>query len=611
MKYDSKVVQLRNTLSIGILLLLFFHVRATPTDAKNISQDSIYKRVVSMYRSNQLDKGLHLIDSMLNSEGLSEYNDARYRKVRVNYYTTMDLPDSAMVDLDYMALQNYQEDSLRILFMSSIAYYNYKTENYIDAVDQFQETADLYFRLEKYEVAFKNITLKAVCQSLLNLNEDAILTLQEAETAVLSSELSPDITNILLYRIYNGIALSIRDTEDFAESNHYLEKALMLNLDSQQKSIILGNLASGKMYEKDYIQAINYGRQVLRLEPLKKSVKNYALQDIVRCHISLARVDSAAHYFRLFEGMITDKNSSYYKDDYNSLKGELEYAKGNYRLSLSYLKEAYAYVNTEHPYKLRTIESISKEIMKAHAKLYPGIEDDFNNFIADRDTVNKVHLNSEVNALHIKYETARKELDNQILLSENKTKDQNIRAMSIGGTLIFSLVGSLLGLLWFRNKALRQDQQLLQMSTRQLEYHNLHLSEQLQTLERNSTAATTSDKKRIQSVNISDDLTLMLPQKDETIRIKLNDIIYVKSARNYIDIFIKGRPLPITYRATLKGFCGKWLPEEIFLRIHKSHVVNRNYIESYELQKMTVNLHAPYGTLNVGKTYSGLLQELV
>ena len=68
-----------------------------------------------------------------------------------------------------------------------------------------------------------------------------------------------------------------------------------------------------------------------------------------------------------------------------------------------------------------------------------------------------------------------------------------------------------------------------------------------------------------------------------------NDIICVTASQSYIEIYCvnKERPLVIVY--TLSNFC-ELLPIEDFLRIHRSQVINKNYIESFDEKAQTCKL---------------------
>ncbi len=82
----------------------------------------------------------------------------------------------------------------------------------------------------------------------------------------------------------------------------------------------------------------------------------------------------------------------------------------------------------------------------------------------------------------------------------------------------------------------------------------------------------------------------MLPKKNACQRIaiptaeglqfiKLNEIIYLEANVNYTWFYVTGREKYIASR-TMKDF-EEMLPTDIFLRIHNSYIINKNFAEKY------------------------------
>ncbi|HSH50750.1 MAG TPA: LytTR family DNA-binding domain-containing protein [Bacteroidales bacterium] len=72
---------------------------------------------------------------------------------------------------------------------------------------------------------------------------------------------------------------------------------------------------------------------------------------------------------------------------------------------------------------------------------------------------------------------------------------------------------------------------------------------------------------------------IALPTLDGFQMEKVNNIVYCQAEENYTKIFTN-RNEAILVARTLKSI-EEMLPEELFFRIHKSHLVNMNYIKSY------------------------------
>jgi len=75
--------------------------------------------------------------------------------------------------------------------------------------------------------------------------------------------------------------------------------------------------------------------------------------------------------------------------------------------------------------------------------------------------------------------------------------------------------------------------------------------------------------------------------KDESFyhKINLDEILYLKSDDNYLELFLKDRKHLV--RGTLKAFQPK-LPKELFAQVHRSYVINLKAVESFGANFVTV-----------------------
>jgi len=65
--------------------------------------------------------------------------------------------------------------------------------------------------------------------------------------------------------------------------------------------------------------------------------------------------------------------------------------------------------------------------------------------------------------------------------------------------------------------------------------------------------------------------------------ISLNDIIRLEASSSYTQFYIRGFSRPILKSKPLKYYVQK-LNSNQFIRVHKSHLVNQNFIQSYQLK---------------------------
>jgi two-component system, LytTR family, response regulator len=72
---------------------------------------------------------------------------------------------------------------------------------------------------------------------------------------------------------------------------------------------------------------------------------------------------------------------------------------------------------------------------------------------------------------------------------------------------------------------------------------------------------------------------IAIPTSDGLQFIKLEDIIYLEASVNYTQVYLQENKKYLVSR-TLKNF-EELLPPEIFIRIHHSYIINKNYADKY------------------------------
>jgi two-component system, LytTR family, response regulator len=69
----------------------------------------------------------------------------------------------------------------------------------------------------------------------------------------------------------------------------------------------------------------------------------------------------------------------------------------------------------------------------------------------------------------------------------------------------------------------------------------------------------------------------------------INNIVRIESKSNYCKIFFADKSHPLTLAKTL-GLVAQHLPAEMFLRTHRTHLVNKNFIAKIFLSGQHVQL---------------------
>ena len=100
--------------------------------------------------------------------------------------------------------------------------------------------------------------------------------------------------------------------------------------------------------------------------------------------------------------------------------------------------------------------------------------------------------------------------------------------------------------------------------------------------------------------------TITVKQEYNNVNIPLDDILYIEAMEGYSKIFCQSRGCVIS-RIILKNLLAQ-LPEESFLRIHRSFVVSVSKVKSYTRQRLTLSndINLPIGRLYATKVMATL-----
>ncbi|MCO5229823.1 MAG: LytTR family transcriptional regulator DNA-binding domain-containing protein [Chitinophagales bacterium] len=102
------------------------------------------------------------------------------------------------------------------------------------------------------------------------------------------------------------------------------------------------------------------------------------------------------------------------------------------------------------------------------------------------------------------------------------------------------------------------------------------------------------------------DDSIFIKQNQQYINVPIKDIIAISSMRDYIQIYTKEKITPYIHYASLYKFKEK-LPSELFVQIHRSHIINVQYIEKANANIVTVgNLNFP-----ISRNYKPNIKEKI
>lgn len=97
---------------------------------------------------------------------------------------------------------------------------------------------------------------------------------------------------------------------------------------------------------------------------------------------------------------------------------------------------------------------------------------------------------------------------------------------------------------------------------------------------------------------------LFLKEKGIFIKIKLEDILYIKSDHVYIEVILSSEKKHVI-RTSLNDILTKL--NKNFIRIHRSYIVNSNYIDQIQSNKLFLN----NSEIPIGKSYKNIILQKI
>ena len=91
------------------------------------------------------------------------------------------------------------------------------------------------------------------------------------------------------------------------------------------------------------------------------------------------------------------------------------------------------------------------------------------------------------------------------------------------------------------------------------------------------------------------------------VKVMYNKIVWIEGLKDYIKIYLNDNTKPIVARLSLKSLEDE-LPPSMFLRIHKSYIVSKNFITSVKKSSVLLDNKTE---LPVGENYKDRIDELV
>jgi DNA-binding LytR/AlgR family response regulator len=105
-------------------------------------------------------------------------------------------------------------------------------------------------------------------------------------------------------------------------------------------------------------------------------------------------------------------------------------------------------------------------------------------------------------------------------------------------------------------------------------------------------------------VSNNSDNEIFIKKESSLIKLKLKDIIYIEALENYIILTTNDKKFTIHF--TMKAIENQ-LPSEIFIRVHRSFIVNKNMIRTIKENSLDLIIGDKLENFPVGKSFRDLL----
>jgi len=93
------------------------------------------------------------------------------------------------------------------------------------------------------------------------------------------------------------------------------------------------------------------------------------------------------------------------------------------------------------------------------------------------------------------------------------------------------------------------------------------------------------------------------------IKVMYEDIVYIEGLNDYVKIFLLNQK-PIIARMTMKNMLDR-LPQDSFIRVHRSYIVSKNKITSLKNKNLFINFNNEMIEISIGKSYEDCIDTIL
>jgi len=261
---------------------------------------------------------------------------------------------------------------------------------------------------------------------------------------------------------FNNLALTYMDMGNFIVAGKYYRKAVVINFKKgNRKSLSANYNGLGDLFYnlKKPDSSLFFYRKSLEIKRQIGFKKGMAasLKGIGSVYSQLLNNNEQAFiYFTEALGLAKEIGAAYDIAELNACLGELFYNKNDLKTALPYLKDGLDYAQKENAYDIvLTCSRLLTEISVKNGEPVKSVEY-FKRFREAQDTIFNQSKTRAILEMQTKYETEKKEKENQVLM-ENAQQQRTKISFLIVFAVIVTLLGLVISLLYRqKSKALQQ-----------------------------------------------------------------------------------------------------------------------------------------------------------
>lgn len=379
---------------------------------------------------------------------------------------------------------------------------------------------------------------------------------------------------------YRSLGFANSRLRNYSQSIKYYHEALKLAKSSEDKRlqyIIYNDLSITYRITKFYDSAIYYSRKLLKHYEVTNEVPllNMTYMNLSFAYFSDSKLDSTQYYLEKSIDGFNKINDVQSLANCLSLMAEVYYQKSDFQESLKWADSSKGLIENN---KLnRNYMRIYGLLGRIHKAL--GNENDYNYYVNKE----KEFIPKNLDLKEFRFDESNEKHNKSIYkynqeIQENLEKDKVFYKSNLFRVLTLVILLIVIIFIFFkRNEKKRKELKLLR--------------EKLNAL--------------VNEVVTNDPLDLI--HLKSGVVVNINELLYIKSDGHYLEFYIDGKDKPEIDRNTMTNIL-KTLSPKLFVRIHKSYIVNISFIKIINSTKLMLK----NGTwINLSRTYKQQLKQIL